>query len=143
MTEIKRSLVKPALDTPFHIDFSWWKQNDREWLVYLRGLIDPQYQSLLDGIDPDAPVDWVDPETAEVKQVDAVQYLLTTHLADEHTLVGEGTSMIESIFRIFLKNGNAPLDAQQMGELLDRPAQTILRTLTGGRVYRGIRPIGE
>jgi hypothetical protein len=143
MTEIKRSQVKPGLDTPFHIDFSWWRQNDREWLVYLRSMIDADYRKLLDTIDLDEPVDWVDPETAEVKQMDAVQYLLMAHLAEDHALVGEGTSMVESVFRIFLKNGNLPLDAQQLGNLLNRPAQTILRTLAGVRVYRGIRPVVE
>ena len=37
MAEVKRfSLVKPTVDTPFHIDFAWWKKNERDWHVYLR-----------------------------------------------------------------------------------------------------------
>lgn len=141
MPEIKRSLVKPGPDTPFHIDFAWWRQNDREWLVYLRSLIDPDYQHLLDKIEENEIVDWVDPVTAEVRQVDAIQYMLMAHLAADKTLVGEGTSLVESIFRVFLKNGNTPLNSAELGEILKRPPQTILRTLSGGRVYRGIRPL--
>lgn len=40
MTEAKRfSLVKPTAETPFHIDFEWWKKNERDWHVYLRSLL--------------------------------------------------------------------------------------------------------
>ena len=39
MAVVKRfSLVKPTLQTPFHIDFRWWKQNERDWHVFLRSL---------------------------------------------------------------------------------------------------------
>jgi hypothetical protein len=29
------SLIKPNLNTPFHIDFSWWKENDNNWRIFL------------------------------------------------------------------------------------------------------------
>jgi len=135
------SLVKPTLDTPFHIDFSWWRENDREWRVFLRGLMGEEQESKLAEMSGNELVDWVDPQTAEVKQIDALQYLLMTHYANEGG-EGEGTSMVESIFRAFLKNGNEPLSSTQLGEILGRPPQTILRTLSGTRVYRGIRPVG-
>jgi hypothetical protein len=32
------------------------------------------------------------------------------------------------------------LTCQELGSQLGRPGETILRTLTGPRVYRGIRP---
>jgi len=37
VAEFKRfSLVKPTLQTRFHIDFNWWSQNDRNWrVIYL------------------------------------------------------------------------------------------------------------
>ncbi len=143
MSETPRpSLIKPSLDTPFHIDFSWWRQNDREWRVFLRGLLGEEQGAKLDDLDLDTQVDWVDPQTAEVKQVDALQYLLSSHYA-QGEVEESGSSMIESIFREFLKNSNSPLSANQLGEALGRPASTILRTLAGGRVYRGIRPVGN
>ncbi|HLE74112.1 MAG TPA: hypothetical protein VI688_07695 [Anaerolineales bacterium] len=142
MTDAARtSLVKPTLDTPFHIDFSWWRQNDREWRVFLRGLLGEEKEAELADLNLDERVDWVDPHTGEVSQVDALQYLLSTYYTQQGDQEG-GTSLIESIFRAYLKNGNSPLSSRQLGEALGRPPQTILRTLAGLRVYRGIRPVG-
>lgn len=142
MTEAPRpSLVKPTLDTPFHIDFSWWRQNDREWRVFLRGLLGEDKEAELADLNLEERVDWVDPHTGEVSQVDVLQYLLSTYYTQQGDQEG-GTSLIESIFRAYLKNGNSPLTSRQLGEALGRPPQTILRTLAGLRVYRGIRPVG-
>ena len=134
------SLVKPTLDTPFHIDFSWWRQNDREWRVFLRGLLGEEKEAELAEVNLEELVDWVDPNSGEVSQVDVLQYLLSTYYTQQADQ--DGTSLIESIFRAYLKNGNHPLSSRQLGEALSRPPQTILRTLAGVRVYRGIRPVG-
>ncbi len=136
------SLVKPGLNTAFHIDYSWWKQNDREWRVYLRGMLGEKMEQKLAEIGEEKELDWVDPKTGEVRRIDAIQYLLALKLS-----LGEeaefGVSMVESIFREFLRNGNIPMSSTELGEILDRPAKTILRTLSGARVYRGMRPILE
>lgn len=136
------SLVHPTQDTPFHIDFSWWRLNDREWKVFLRGLLGPEQEEKLAGMTGEERVDWVDPNTAEVIQMDALQYLLSSHYAQQGGSAEGGTSLVESIFRAFLKNGNTPMSSRQLGEALNRPAHTILKTLSGVRVYRGIRPVG-
>ncbi len=142
MTESKRaSLVKPTLDTPFHIDFSWWSQNDREWRVYLRSLLCPEHQETFAQINADEQLDWVDPDTAEVRQVDGLQHVLLSHCAQQEGFLDEHTALVEAIFRLFLKSGNAPMSVKDLAERLNRPAQPILRTLTGPRVYRGLRPI--
>jgi hypothetical protein len=44
------------------------------------------------------------------------------------------------VFRLFLSNGNAPMTSQELGARLKRPPETILRTLAGPRVYKGLRP---
>jgi hypothetical protein len=53
--------------------------------------------------------------------------------------------LVDAIFRVFLANGNTPLNPAQIAERIGRPhqAQTILRTLSGGRVYKGLRPYLE
>ena len=38
------SLIKPSIKTPFHIDFDWWKQNERDWHVFLRSLLCTEHQ---------------------------------------------------------------------------------------------------
>lgn len=135
------SLIKPTLTTPFQIDFDWWRENDREWRVYLRGLLGPEQEARLAEISGEELVDWVDVKTAEVRRVNVLQFLLMDHYASQGTGGEDGTALVESIFRAFLANGNHPLSSEQLGELLGRPAQTILRTLSGARVYRGIRPV--
>ncbi len=136
------SLVKPTLDTPFHIDFNWWQQHDREWRVHLRSLLSEEDQETYkDIIDGDKNLDYVDPETAEVHVVDGLQHVLITKTAQEDDFLDPRTSLIEAVFRLFLKNGNLPMTIQEVGSLLERDPKPILRTLAGPRVYRGIRPI--
>ncbi len=88
-------------------------------------------------------VDWVDPETAEVQRVDGLQHILMTHCAKQEGFITEHTVLVDATFRIFLANGNMPLTVLELGEKLGRPPQTILRTFSGGRVYKGIRPCAE
>ncbi len=135
------SLIKPTQETPFHIDFSWWRENDQEWSAHLYSLLDEEQVDLLKGLKGDEELDWVDPRTAEVTRLDLFQYLLITHFADNETLIAEGTSMVESIFRVLLKNGNSPLSSEQLGERLNRPPNTILKLLSSDRIYRGLRPV--
>ena len=134
------SFVKPTLDTPFHVDFDWWRQNDRDWRVYLRSLMCEDHQKVFAEWDDDKKLDWVDPETAEVKVVDGLQHTLMSHCALAPSFLDERTSLVESAFRLFLINGNSPMNSKELSEKLGRPAMTILRTLAGMRVYRGLRP---
>ena len=144
MTEVKRmSLVKPTLQTHFHIDFDWWANNDRDWRVYLRSYLCPQHQQAFAEMNTDAQVDWVDPETAEVQQVDGLQHVLITHCAKEPGFVTEQSAIVDGIFRMFLANGNTPLTPVELSEKLGRPPLTILKLLSGTRVYKGLRPCME
>jgi len=138
--EPKFSLVKPTLDTLFHIDFSWWQQSDREWRIYLRNLLCSEHLDSFARIGEDEKIDWVDPETAEVHQVEGVQHILLSHCAQQEEFIGEHTSLVEAIFRTFIKNGNSPLTVADLATKLNRPAAPLLRLLSGARVYRGIRP---
>jgi hypothetical protein len=136
------SLVKLSFDTRFHIDFEWWRANDREWRVYLLNYLSEEDQTQFAAmLNSDELVDWVDPETAEVKQVDGLQHLVITTAAQAEDFLGQGTTLVESIFRTFLKNGNTPLSISEIAVELDRPPVTILKMLSGGRIYRGLRPL--
>jgi hypothetical protein len=141
MVEGKRpSLVKPSINTPFHIDFEWWQKSERDWHVYLRTLLCAEHQEAFANVEQGQMIDWVDPITAEVKPVDGVQNALMMHCVKQPGFLTAQTSMVEAVFRLFLSNGNMPLSSKDMGEKLNRPAETILRTLVGARVYKGIRP---
>lgn len=135
------SLIKPTLQTPFHIDFDWWKKNERDWHVYLRSLLCPDHQDVFVNVEEGELIDWVDPKTAEVKPVDGIQHTLMTHCARRPEFVTEQTAMVEAVFRLFLTNENVAMTAEELGSLLNRPPTTILRTLSGPRVYKGLRPL--
>jgi hypothetical protein len=141
MDSKRSSLVKPTLDTPFKIDFEWWKHHDRDWRVYLRSFLCDEHQRIYEDLTDEEMIDWVDPETAEVTQVDGIQHILISHCAKQEGFLTSKMALVDSVFRIFLSNGNKPLTVKDLGELLNRPAETILRTFSGIRVYKGIRPI--
>ena len=134
------SLLKPTIKTPFHIDFDWWKKNERDWHVFLRSLLCPDHQEAFTEIEEGGIIDWIDPRTAEVKAVDGVQHTLMSHCALLPEFSDSHTAMVEAVFRTFLANGNVPMSADDLARKLERPAETILRTISGPRVYRGLRP---
>jgi hypothetical protein len=50
------------------------------------------------------------------------------------------TSLVDSVFRVFLSNGNMPRSPKELEEETGRDARTILKTFGTVRTYRGIRP---
>ena len=141
MPEGKRiTLIKPTVSTPFHVDFDWWKKNERDWHVYLRSLLCAEHQEVYANMNEEQVIDWVDSVTAEVKPVEGVQNTLMTHCVKQPDFLTDQTALVEAVFRLFLTNGNIPMSSDELGDRLNRPAQTILRTLAGARVYKGIRP---
>jgi hypothetical protein len=135
------SLLKPSIQSPFHIDFDWWAKNDRDWNIFLRSLLCADHQKTLAEVTEDVKIDSVDPKTAEVHQVDGIRHALMTHCALQPEFVDEHTTVVEAVFRLLLVNGNQPMTPEQLSRKLGRPADTILRTLAGTRVYRGLRPV--
>ncbi len=134
------SLLKPTIKTPFHIDFDWWKQNESDWHVFLRSLLCAEHQESFANIDEGEMIDWIDPNTAEVKLVDGLQHALMSHCALQPDFDSGRATLVESVFRTFVVNGNVPMSAEELSRTLGRPADTILRTIAGPRIYRGLRP---
>jgi len=141
MDSKRRSLIKPQLTSPFKIDFDWWQKHDRDWRVYLRDFLCDEHKTMFEDIENDEMIDWVDPKTAEITQVDGLLHVLITHCAKQEGFVSKNMTLVDSVFRILLSNGNRPTTPEELGEILNRPASTILRTLSGVRVYKGIRPV--
>jgi len=134
------SFVKPGLNTLYHIDFDWWKVHDSNWRVFLFSYLCPEHQAAFSGMGNNVMIDWVDPETAEIHQVDGLQSTLMNHCAKLDGFFTEQTTLVDAIFRVFLSNGNAPLTPIELSDRIGKPAETIVRTLSGQNVYRGIRP---
>jgi len=136
-----RTIVRPTMDTKFHIDYDWWERAGRDLDVYLRSHLCPEHQEAYADVGADALVDTVDPETGEVTRVLGIQHMLITHCSQQPDYLTPQTTLVNAVFRVFLANGNTPLTPVELGERLGRPARMILRTLSGPRVYKGIRPI--
>jgi hypothetical protein len=121
MTEARKfSLIKPTLQTPFHIDFEWWRANDNNWHIALQSLLCSDHQEAYANLPEGQMIDWVDPETAEVRQLDGLQNTLINHCAKQPGFLDEHTALVDAIFRLLLANGNIPLSAP--------------------RIYKGLRP---
>ena len=134
------SLVKPTLNTPFHIDFDWWKEHDNNWRVFLLDYLCPEHRQLFASAAEGELIDHIDPITAEVHQVDGIQQKLMLHCSRLEGFVEENHSVVDNVFRIFLSNGNTPLNAEELGAMIGKPGDTTLRLLSGSRIFMGIRP---
>lgn len=141
MSEPKRfSLVKPSLDTPFHIDFAWWKQHENDWRVHLFNCLCPEHQKLYENMVELADIDSIDEVTAEVHTVDGLQHVLMSHCAKQPDFLTNYTTVVDAVFRVLLANGNTPLTPREIAAKTGKPADTILRLFTSPQVFKGIRP---
>jgi hypothetical protein len=140
--ETKRfSIIKPTLTTPFHIDFDWWQHNDRNWRSDLVNCLCPDHQQTMSSFNQDQEIDWIDPQTAEVFQIDALQHILITHCANQEGFITEHTRTVDAVFRLLLSNRNEPMTPLELGERLRRDADKILSTIGSLHVYKGIRAL--
>lgn len=138
------SKARPGLDTPFHIDYEWWKRDGHDLRAYLLTHLLPDQRKQFENGAMEGEIDWVDPVTAEVRRIDAIQLALVKAAADAN-YINDHTTLVDAVFRVLLANSNKPLSPNELGQLTKRSAQTILRTLAGttGQVYKGIRPTSE
>ena len=87
-------------------------------------------------------VDMVDPDTAEVTKANVLWEAIRACCSSKPDYITADTPLLDGIFRLFLTNGNQPLSILELHERLDKkPPEMILRMLTKGQVYMGIRPV--
>jgi hypothetical protein len=133
------SLAKPTLDTQFYIDYSWWDRNADDLRTYLLSHLLPEQRDRLSQSTENRVVDVIDPETGEVTQIDELGMAIQM-AAHDPNFINPHTSLVDSVFRVFLRNGNQPQTPHELEAATGRPASLILKTLAGARVYKGIRP---
>ena len=132
-------LIKPSVETKFCIDYDWWETSRDDLSVYLLTHLSQRQRDSLEHRDLQEVFDYVHPETGEVFQLDALE-LAIQESAKRDDFITEHIGLIDSVFRAFLVNGNQPLNARELAEITGRAAATILKTIGGIRIYRGIRP---
>ena len=133
---------RPTVDTRFRIDMQWWEDNHRDIRVYMREILCDECRTDFEAYQDVEEIDWVDENTGEVAPVDGLWHTLRVCCSQKTDYISPTTPIIDAIFRTFLANGNQPLSVKELYELLDRrPPPMLLRILTSGRVYMGIRPV--
>jgi hypothetical protein len=143
VSPLRLRLVKPTLDTRFGISIDWWEREGRDMRIELRAHLCPEHREVYrDHYDTEV-IDWVDERTGEVIPVDGLQHVIREHCSQQPDYQGENVSLVDAVFRAFLANGNKPLTCRELGDITGRPAERILRTLSGQRVYKGLRPVVE
>jgi len=140
MQQKPSALIKPTLDTTYHIDYSWWDRADEDLRVYLLSHLAPEHRDRINQNVETRVVDYIDPETGEVSQLDELDLAIRL-AAEDPDFINPHASVVDSIFRVFLANGNQPQTPKELGEAIGRSPNVILKTLSGGRVYKGIRPV--
>jgi len=134
------SLIKPTLTTQFHIDFDWWKSQDRNWRNALESFLCEEHRVYFKSPNIASTADIIDPHTGAVSQGDPLMDVLTNHCAKQDNFLSASSPLVDSIFKIFLVNNNQPLNAEELSKITGRPADIILRTIGTTKVYKGIRP---
>lgn len=133
------ALVKPSINTKFHVDYAWWDRAPEDLRTYLLSHLHPDQRDRLGQTQEDRVVDYIDPETGEVFRYDELR-LAIQQAAKDPEFINPHASMVDCIFRVFLKNNNTPLTPRELADETSRSPETILKTLGGRQIYKGIRP---
>lgn len=135
------TLLKPTLETKFHIDYEWWEKENDDLRAYMLSHLPSDLREKFDEDETEERVvDFIDPETGEVHRYNELD-LAIQEAAKRDDFINQQTSLIDSVFRVFLANDNQPRNPKELEADTGRDAKTILKTFGGIRVYRGIRPI--
>lgn len=138
----KPILLKPTVDTKFHIDYDWWEREKEDLRSYLLTHLPPEKRDYFQTLEEMRVMDYIHPETGEVFRLDEL-HLALQEAARAADFINSQTSLVDSIFRVFLANGNTPRSPHELAQDTGRDANTILRTVGGIKIYKGIRPRGD
>lgn len=130
--------IKPTLDTKYHIDYDWWANTPGEDLrVYLLTHLPPNLREALANSAEGTLLDYIDPATGQVTQLDALQLALR-QAAQAPDFINRDISTVDCVFRVFIQNNNTPLSPRELAAITGHDATTLSR-LISARVYKGIR----
>jgi hypothetical protein len=126
--------------TPFHIDLGWWSNRGRNLRLFLAAILDDGQAN----IEPTEPVDYIDPETAEVLRIDDLWARVLIERAQRPDYITSATPLTSAVLRALIENLNRPMTPTQLHRRVSRSSpETILRVLrTAGNTY-GIVPVDD
>ena len=141
MQQKPSALIKPTLDTTYHIDYSWWDRSGEDLRTYLLSHLPPEQRERISQ-STEEPRDRLHRPGNRRSHAAWTNCNWRSRLAArEPDFINPHTSVVDSIFRVFLANGNTPLTPKELGDAIGRSPTVILKTVSGARVYKGIRPV--
>jgi hypothetical protein len=134
-------IYRPNENTRFHVDYAWFETQGVDVNVLIRKVLTPEQQERLDENAESVVFDYIDETTAMVHAENQVVHTIRTESAKDPAFISARTPVWEGAFRIFLLNGNQPLTALELSQLLKRKPTEIVNQLGGRVIYNGVRPI--
>lgn len=130
--------ARTDIHTPFHIDMNWWQANGRNFSRFLAEILDRDEVDTPD----DVPLDFIDPNTAEVYQLSPLWVQVLVERAHKPDFIGRTTPMTNALLRALIENLNHPMSAVDMQRRINRSTpQTLLRVLQAAHTQYGIVPV--
>lgn len=128
--------ARTDIHTPFHIDMQWWSRQGRNFDRFLAEILgDPK----IDRATGAEPLDYVDPGTAEVHQLNPLWVRVLLDQAHTPDYITPTTPLTNAVLRLLIENLNRPMSAVDMQRRIDRGTpQTLLRVLQAARHQYGI-----
>ena len=109
---------RPTVDTKFHINYNWWESSGRDFRLYLRDQLCDECRERFSDHQNTENVDWVDPDTGEVHQTDALRECLRTRCANDPEYINERLPLASACFRIFLANNDTSIVTKRVAPTL-------------------------
>ena len=135
-------IPKINTDTKFQIDFGWWERQPRNFRLYLHELLCASCKEVYPSHEETEEIDWIDPQTAEVKRVDALWQSIRACCSQKSDYITPTMPLTTGVLRALIASDNSPLSAKELYERIHKGSpEAILRILTSGRIYYGIVPV--
>ena len=132
----KESITTDQVKPCWFIDLDWYQQNNRSFFGLAQDCLCPKCHKQL-----------------KVGEVSAADLLATVRdcCSKKPGFISGNLPILESIFRLFLANGNQPLEVEELGSQLvqwrgrdtGRTSDEILSHLLEGDQYYGLKQVGD
>jgi len=99
----KQDIITDQISPRWFIDLDWYRQNNRSFLALAQGCLCPECGERL--------------KEGEISAADLVTTIRDCCSKTPDFITGK-VPILEAIFRLFLANGNQPLDLEEMGRQL-------------------------
>jgi hypothetical protein len=131
-------MYAPAdINTPFHIDLGWWDKRGRNLGRFLAEILGEDETE----IDGDGPLDYIDPETAEIHRLDPIWVKVLMHRAHRPDYITSATPLTNAVLRALVENLNRPMTSVELYRRINRTSpEVLLRVLRTARMQYGIVP---